>query len=107
MPFLARLGDLAATVAAPTVPIGGAIAGNVAFPVMRTFVEGFLVARIGDTTVADDLCTGENPHCLPFTSTGSTTVFCEGLPVHRIGDLRTCGDITIPFGPRRTFVGLI
>lgn len=45
----------------------------------------------------DSLCKDSNNHCIqPGPNVGSATVLVEGVPVHRVGDLRGCGGITIP-----------
>ena len=92
---LARSGDL----------VGIAMGGAIITTQTRTTVEGLPVARIGDLAVADTACNSDNKiHCAPTTATGSSTVFCEGLLVHRGGDLRVCGDVTLST-TLRTFVG--
>lgn len=34
---------------------------------------------------------GDPPHSFPFTGPGSPTVFAQGIPINRQGDIDTCG----------------
>ena len=99
-PLARSLDQVGAVVEGVLVPFGGAIVTTQT----RTTVEGLPVARFEDTAAKDDGCTGTNDHCAPFVLGVSTTVFCEGIPVHRGGDLRTCGHTTLST-TLKTFVG--
>lgn len=64
------------------------------------FVNGVVIAVLGDPSTPDSLCpVPGGPHCAPAASSGSGTVFAGGKPVHRGGDLRTCGATTIATSP--------
>ena len=94
MPWVARLGDLNSA--------GG---GNLTGSASRTFAEGLPICRTTDIAVADLSCVSVGGlHCDPAAMEASLTVYCEGLAVHRHGDLRVCGDTNIATA-RRTFVG--
>ena len=78
-------------------------AGNIRATAQRTFITGLRVARLGDPAFPDAKC-NSNPHCFPIPAVASTTVFAEGKPIHRVGDLRLCGDLTV-VGVPTVFVG--
>lgn len=71
------------------------------------FVNGFWVGVVGDS-YATHCRGGKHCHINPIASTGSTTVFIGGLPVHRAGDLLSCGDIAgiNPALPPNVFIGM-
>ena len=50
------------------------------------------------------LCGGVIPTHDGYASTGSSTVFIEGKPIHRIGDDISCGDVSAS-GSRNVFAG--
>ena len=62
----------------------------------KVFIGGIKVVYVGSSANPDSLCIplgGE--HCNPVSTSGSAKVFCEGIPVHRHGDSRSCGAATI------------
>ena len=94
MPGVARNGD--------TNSHGG---GALIASAVKTYVNGLLIARIGDNASPDSLCPiPGGPHCNPVATGGSATVFAEGKGVHRIGDSRSCGATTVT-GSANVFAG--
>jgi uncharacterized Zn-binding protein involved in type VI secretion len=76
---------------------GGLIAGHGS----TVKINGLAVIVHGpDLANADDL---DDPN--PDTAAGSGTVKCYGFPVHRNGDLRTCGATTTVVGQGTVKVG--
>jgi uncharacterized Zn-binding protein involved in type VI secretion len=58
------------------------------------YINNISVIEHEDPANADSLCDSD-AHCSPSTSSGSSTVFVYGNPVHRNGDSRVCGATTI------------
>jgi len=69
--------------------------------VTTVFVNGMQISTLGDNSLADSQCGGDNPitHCNPKTTVGSLSVFAEGKGVHRIEDFRLCGAKTSTSSP--------
>jgi uncharacterized Zn-binding protein involved in type VI secretion len=72
-----------AAVARNTDICGGAIIATAT----KTFVNGLLVARLGDTVTSH----GTGPHAAATLVGCSLTVLVEGKGVCRFGDAATCG----------------
>ena len=53
----------------------------------HVFVNSSLAAVVGDTVASH----GDAPHSAPTLTTGSPTVFINGIPVCRQGDSASCG----------------
>lgn len=70
------------------------------------FINGIPVIEVQDDSNPDNLCppVGE-PHCNPFSVSGSGTVFVYGNPVHRNNDSRVCGAKTVVTNQSTVFVG--
>ena len=70
------------------------------------FVNSIPVIEVQDDSNPDNLCppVGE-PHCNPYSVTGSGTVFVYNNPVHRNNDLRVCGAKTVVVNQSTVFVG--
>lgn len=68
---------------------GGVIIGILAPTV---FVNGTNISVIGDPVAGHGL----PPHDAPVMVTGSSTVFANGIPVCRLGDVASCGDAVSP-----------
>ena len=64
-------------------------------PQATVFVSGSLWAVIG-TPVAGH---GISPHTFPVMSKGSVTVFVQGIPACRAGDVASCGCPAAPGDP--------
>lgn len=86
MPKVARHGD----------PCGGTIIATA----IKTFVNGILVARIGDAITSH----GTGAHAAATMIEGSATVKAEGIGVCREGDAASCGH-TITAASPDTFAG--
>ena len=76
MPAVARYGDICG---------GGIIAGA-----STVLTNGRPTAQITNPVLGHGIC----PHCAPVTSSASSTVYAEGLPVHRLTDACSCGHST-------------
>lgn len=83
MPPITRIGDLSSgdPCGAPSHP---PIVGS-----PNVFVEKIPAVRVGDQ-YADHACPASSSHS-SSASSGSSTVFVNGKPVHRIGDSVSCG----------------
>jgi uncharacterized Zn-binding protein involved in type VI secretion len=73
MPKVARNGDVC----------GGLIIATAT----KTYINGKLVARIGDSITSH----GIGKHASATMVGGSSTVFAEGIGVCRLGDVASCG----------------
>ena len=70
------------------------------------FINGISVIEHGDPAYPDSFCPKPGgPHCNPATARGSGTVFVYGNPVHRNGDARICGAVTVVSGQTTVFSG--
>lgn len=79
---------------------GGLIAEN-----PRTvYINGIAVIEHSDPANPDLLCPVGAVHCNPETAEGSPNVFVYGNPVHRIGDDRVCGAVTVATNQLTVFV---
>jgi uncharacterized Zn-binding protein involved in type VI secretion len=67
----------------------------------KVWINGKKVVYINSTADGDLL------HPPPPTDslTGSSKVFCEGIPIHRNNDLRVCGATTVVTGQTKVFAG--
>ena len=65
------------------------------------FINSILATVVGATYPAHTCGTSTHDG---VASTGSSTVFIEGKPVHRIGDDISCGDVSAS-GSRNVFAG--
>jgi len=54
----------------------------------NVFVENDPAVRIGDAVAGHG---DDGPHAAPVMATGSSTVFVNGIPLCREGDIATCG----------------
>jgi uncharacterized Zn-binding protein involved in type VI secretion len=82
---------------------GGALNADIGGTV---FINGKAAIVVGDSAGADSLCVPDGgAHCAPSATSGSGTVFCYGLAVHRNGDSRACGATTTVVGESTVFVG--
>lgn len=70
-------------------------------PQGTVYVNGILATVIGSGYPSHSC--GDSSHS-GAASSGSSTVFIEGIPVHRIGDAISCGD-TSGSGSPNTFAG--
>lgn len=57
----------------------------------NVFAEGDSVVIIGSNYGQTHSC-GDNSHAMNLAITGSSTVYVNGMGVHRTGDLVSCGD---------------
>lgn len=82
--------------------VGIDAAGGVILGGRQNFVycNGALVSVVGDAVAGH----GPGVHAGPTMAQGSSSVFINGIPVCRQGDLATCGDAATP-GSSNTFVG--
>ena len=71
----------------------------------KTYIEGRLVAIEVTNANPDNLCPIASIHCNPATSSYSSSVFIEGHPVHRVGDSRICGAVTVETNCHKTYCG--
>lgn len=87
MSFLSVLGDQSSHGG------GGILEGTVAGSVFVESIPAVIIISESVTFAgADSLCDSNN-HCAGVKSgpsAGSSTIFVEGFPVHRVGDLRGC-----------------
>ena len=84
MTNIAVLGDTNSHVGGPLRPM-----------LSTVFIGNLAISTVGDAAGADSKCDGGNPHCSPIPVLGSPNVFVENKPVHRVGDPRSCGAVTI------------
>lgn len=72
----------------------------------KLFIGGIKVVYQGSNAIPDDLCLLDGPpHCNPFATGHSPTIFCEGIPIHRNNDSRICGAVTVVGGQSTVFAG--
>jgi len=63
----------------------------VSIPQGTVYVNGLLASVDGSLVSPDAECHDNNVHCSPDTANGGPTVFVEGIPLNKAGDLDTCG----------------
>lgn len=72
----------------------------------KLFIGGIKVVYQNSHANPDPLCFIVGPpHCDPFATGHSATVFSEGIPIHRNGDSRVCDATTIVSGQSSVFSG--
>jgi len=60
------------------------------------YIDSKLVCVVGDSASADGLCAPiGGSHCAPAASSGSALVYINNISVHRLGDSRTCGAVSV------------
>lgn len=57
----------------------------------NVLINGIGAVRVGDNYNQTHKC-GKNSHSMGIAAEGSSTVYINGKPVHRNGDLINCGD---------------
>ena len=69
------------------------------------FINNIPVIEVQDNSNPDNLCppVGE-PHCNPYSTSGSGDVFVYNNPVHRHDDSRVCGAKTVVQNQSTVFV---
>ena len=72
-------------------------AGSLLATQIKVFILNLPVCLIGDPADQDLLCNPYNPpiHCTPNAIGGSVKVFINNRSVHRQGDPRSCGAVTV------------
>lgn len=72
----------------------------------KLFIGGIKVVYQNSHSGPDALCIPIGPpHCDPFATGHSSTVYSEGIPIHRDGDSRVCGASTIVSGQSTVYSG--
>lgn len=72
----------------------------------KLFIGGTKVVYLSSAANPDALCIPIGPpHCDPFATGHSATVFSEGIPIHRNNDGRICGAVTVVSGQSTVFCG--
>ena len=71
--------------------------------------RGIPITLFGDLSLPDANCDDDHPpiHCVPIVITSSARVFTQSRGVHRRGDKRACGAVTVenPAGNIKVFAG--
>lgn len=74
---------------------GDTCGGAIIATATKTFVNGILVARLGDAVETH----GTGPHAAATMVEASSTIFAEGIAVCRQGDHASCGDSVTTYSP--------
>ncbi len=68
------------------------------------YVNSINVIEHQDPAYPDSFCPA-GPHCNPATARGSARSFVYSKPIHRKGDARICGAVTVVVLQSTVFVG--
>ena len=79
--------------------------GRAIVPRTKVWASGRPIAAFASSVTPHPCCgaPGCSVHCAASITGGSATVFAEGLPVHKVSDVDTCGHPRVQ-GDRRVLV---
>lgn len=74
-------------------------------PQTTVFINGLLASVIGSAVAPHAPCPTDPKHCAAVVASGSTTVFIQGMPVTKVGDVDTCNHTRV-MGSPNVFIGI-